>query len=91
METMCSFEPGVNISGSQAGERIVEISAVQSLMPWGKKGDGGSCSICSQTKKSLLLLFLLTAVLGLCCVDVSGECLAFSLLTEQGGFGARSL
>lgn len=90
METMCCFEPGVNIPGGQARGCIVEISAVQSLMPWGKKGDGGSSNSCSQTKKSLLLLFILTAILSLCCVEGSGDCLAFFLLTEQGRFGACS-
>lgn len=91
MKTMCCFEPGVKIPGSWAGGCIVEISAVRSLIPWGKKGEGGNSSSCSQTKKSLLLLFILTAILNLCCVDGSGDCLAFFLLAGQGGFGAYSL
>lgn len=70
----------------------MEISAVRSLIPWGKKGDGGSSSSsCNQTEKSLLFLFILTAILSLCCVDGSGDCLAFFLLSGQGGFGACSL
>lgn len=43
-----------------------------------------------QVEKSLVLLFILTAILILCCVDGSRDNLAFFLLTEQGGCGARS-
>lgn len=66
----------------------MEISAVRNLIPWGKKGDGGSSSSCNQTKESLLLLFILTAILSLCYVDGSGDCLAFFLLAGQDRFGA---
>lgn len=67
----------------------MKTSAVRSLIPWGEKGDAGSISSCSQTEKSLLLLFILTAILSLCCVDGSGNCLVFFSLARQGRFGGR--
>lgn len=91
MENLCCFESSVNKSGTWAGGHIVKTSAVQSLIPWGEKGDGESSSCCSQAEKSLLLLFILKAVLSLCCVDGFGDCLVFFSLSEQGRFGARVL